>query len=367
MEKEERKGRKIRRIIGRILLSLLALIVLAACGLFVYDKVNDRAIVKQLDELGYVNTVSVGSHDLNVYLTGDPDSPYTLVYIAGLGSMAGLADTEPLTDRLADRYRFAIVDRSGYGLSEDTKEPQTVEQIVSDYRAALKAAGVEGPYVLMPHSIGGVYASYWEATYPEEIKAIVFLDVTQIGDPDYLEDAGFQDSVLFLKVEAALCKIGIDRLVFDPASQTDFYTAEDKKALGGMLWRICPISWARCSEEKYIYSNIRTAFNSLSPNDIPKLMIYTSAETEEDARELFSYYKALTEASGGDASYYDKTDEEIAAYVKERKEFDEMNLQPYIDRLGNVTYLKILGHHYIYSHKPDEVAKAIDEFLTALS
>ena len=37
---------------------------------------------------------------------------------------------------------------------------------VEDYRKALKNSGVEGPYILMPHSIGGVYATYWCSQYP---------------------------------------------------------------------------------------------------------------------------------------------------------------------------------------------------------
>ena len=366
MEKSE-KRKRIRKIIRRFFLSLLIILVLAACGLFIYDRVSDRAILNQLNELGYVNTVSVGSHNLNVYLKGNSDAPYTIVYISGLGSMASIADTEALTDLLADRYYFAIVDRSGYGLSEDTKEPQTVEQIVSDYRTALKAAGVEGPYVLMPHSIGGVYTSYWQATYPEEIKAVIFLDSTQIGNPDYLEEAGFQENSLFMKIEAALCKIGIDRIAFDPKEQTAFYAAEEKKALGETIWRICPLPWARCSEEDHIMYNVRTAFNSLSPNDIPKLMINTRPDTFEGVKENFAYYKSLAEETGGDSSYYDKTDEEIAAYVEELKDFNEINLQPFIDKLGNVTYMNIIGHHYIFAHRPVEVADAVDEFLSSLS
>lgn len=66
MEKREgyygkrRKASKRRKTVGRIFLSLLIFVLLAVCGLFIYDKVSDRAVVKQLNELGYVNPVSVG-------------------------------------------------------------------------------------------------------------------------------------------------------------------------------------------------------------------------------------------------------------------------------------------------------------------
>ena len=367
MEKTERR-KKTKKIIRRILLSLAALLLIAVGSLAAYDGFADRAIMKKLDEMGYVNRVSVGTHDLNVYLTGNEDCPYTVVFISGLGSMASIADTEPLTDRLGDRYRFAIVDRSGYGLSEDTREAQTVEQVVEDYRTALRAAGVEAPYVLMAHSIGGVHTSYWQAAYPDEIKAAIYLDCTKIGNPDALAElVGEGGATLFMKTEAALIKIGIDRIAYSPDFEIGFYADESKKELGTMLWRLCPISWARCSEEDtYFWSGIRAVSESMSPNDIPKLWISADPPVFEGARERFDYYKSLYDSLGADSSEYDKTDEEIEEYVKDLIEFNEINFQPYLNALGNVTLTYIPGHHYIFAHKPDEVAKAVGDFLASI-
>ena len=114
-----------------------------------------------------------------------------------------------VNEKLKDDYEIIYIDRAGYGFSDDTPKTQTVEQIVSDYRNVLKNAGIEGPYILMPHSIGGVYATYWESVYPEEIEGVIFIDGTEVGMNVYDEDDYNIDFTDYL--DLYLCKLGIQR------------------------------------------------------------------------------------------------------------------------------------------------------------
>ncbi|MBO2533307.1 MAG: hypothetical protein CW342_10555 [Thermoactinomycetaceae bacterium] len=57
-----------------------------------------------------------------------------------------------------------------------TNREQTVENIVQEIRHALKEADIQGPYILMPHSISGVYSMYYANTYPDEVKAVMGID-----------------------------------------------------------------------------------------------------------------------------------------------------------------------------------------------
>ena len=63
-------------------------------------------------------------------------------------------------------------------MSSDTKEERTVEEIVEEYRMALKYSTSTKQYILMAHSIGGMYAEYWASLYPDEVEAIIYLDAT---------------------------------------------------------------------------------------------------------------------------------------------------------------------------------------------
>ena len=75
-----------------------------------------------------------------------------------------------MTKSIEEDNQLIFIDRAGYGFSEDTKTDRTVEQIVEDYRTVLKNMGEEGPYILLAHSISGLYVSYWQNKYPDEIE-----------------------------------------------------------------------------------------------------------------------------------------------------------------------------------------------------
>ena len=75
-------------------------------------------------------------------------------------------------------HKVVVVESFGYGWSDITEKERTVENIVEEIRTALKKANIEGPYILMPHSISGIYSMYYANKYPKEVKAIIGNDPT---------------------------------------------------------------------------------------------------------------------------------------------------------------------------------------------
>jgi pimeloyl-ACP methyl ester carboxylesterase len=69
-----------------------------------------------------------------------------------------------------------VVERAGYGWSDDADTPRVIDTVVSETRTALQQAGEEPPYVLLPYSMSGLEALYWANEYPLEVAAIVGLD-----------------------------------------------------------------------------------------------------------------------------------------------------------------------------------------------
>jgi pimeloyl-ACP methyl ester carboxylesterase len=47
---------------------------------------------------------------------------------------------------------------------------------VADLHALLQAAAIPGPYVLADHSLGGMFARLYAATYPDEVVGLVLVD-----------------------------------------------------------------------------------------------------------------------------------------------------------------------------------------------
>ena len=123
----------------------------------------------------YGTLAKVGDTQLNVYTEGT--GPVTIVFLAGSGVGCPGYEYKPVYRRLSDRWRIAVVEKAGYGLSGKATTPRTVEQLVEESRAALRAVGIAPPYVLAPHSYSGFEAIWWANTYPDEVCAVLGLDM----------------------------------------------------------------------------------------------------------------------------------------------------------------------------------------------
>ena len=49
--------------------------------------------------------------------------------------------------------------------------------MLDEVRQGLRLAGESGPYMLFSHSMSGLEAIYWAQQYPEEVAAIIGLDM----------------------------------------------------------------------------------------------------------------------------------------------------------------------------------------------
>lgn len=84
----------------------------------------------------------------------------------------------PFTTRLAARTRTCAYDRAGQGSSDPApNEPRSLDDVTGDLHALLAAAGIDGPYVLVGSSGGGMIVTYYAAHYPDGVMGVVMLDV----------------------------------------------------------------------------------------------------------------------------------------------------------------------------------------------
>jgi pimeloyl-ACP methyl ester carboxylesterase len=90
----------------------------------------------------------------------------------GAGSNAWSA-VQPL---IAPVTRVCAYDRAGYGFSDPGPMPRDGAAIARDLDFGLKAAGIAGPYVVVGHSAGGLYARLFAARRRREIEGLVFVD-----------------------------------------------------------------------------------------------------------------------------------------------------------------------------------------------
>lgn len=118
--------------------------------------------------------VAVNGHKMSVFVKGN--GPQTLVFLSGAGTASPILDFKDVYEGLSDKYRIVVVERAGYGYSEDTSQSRDVAVVLSETRQALAKAHVSGPYIVISHSMASLETLLWQENYPSEVKAVVGLD-----------------------------------------------------------------------------------------------------------------------------------------------------------------------------------------------
>ncbi|MCE4049109.1 MULTISPECIES: alpha/beta hydrolase [Bacillaceae] len=72
--------------------------------------------------------------------------------------------------------------RLGVGDSEKPKENQDGITIIETLREALAVLNIKPPYLLVGHSLGGLYANLYARLYPDEVYGVVFLEASHPND-----------------------------------------------------------------------------------------------------------------------------------------------------------------------------------------
>jgi pimeloyl-ACP methyl ester carboxylesterase len=154
----------------------------------------------------------VDGHKMRIDCTGS-GSP-TLVLDAGLGNDGLIwGGLQPV---LAKTTRVCSYDRAGFGWSDALPPPRDADHIAAELHGLLIAANVNGPIVLMGHSIAGIYIRDYATRYPEKVAGLILVDGStplQNRNPAFAAPGGMGPppwfGMLLMKVASAA---GIPRL-----------------------------------------------------------------------------------------------------------------------------------------------------------
>ena len=224
--------KKALKRIGIALLIILLIDVLALGGLFLLHR-HKLKQEQPLRERTIGTPVTVDGKTMYVYTEGE--GPHTFVFLSGFGTASPIYDFKPLYTKLSTDNRIAVVEKFGYGFSDDSDSPRDLSTMLSQTRAALTGAGVEAPYILVPHSASGLEALYWAQQYPEEIEAITASDIAMPGTYE-LQDM----SLIADRTMALASRLGITRLVnirqVEPCTKSNALTDAEKETVAALSY-----------------------------------------------------------------------------------------------------------------------------------
>lgn len=131
-------------------------------------------LAASITAFGEHRMISLGDRRLSIDCDGEAGSA-TVVLIAGGGRTAkDWAKVQPAVSKFA---RACSYDRAGFGESDKAASKlQSVDEVVDDLHGLLKASAEKRPFILVGHSVAGIYARSFVTKFPREVAGLVFVD-----------------------------------------------------------------------------------------------------------------------------------------------------------------------------------------------
>jgi pimeloyl-ACP methyl ester carboxylesterase len=116
------------------------------------------------------------------------DSPHHRAHIEGAGARtivleSGFGDTLEVWQAIQPRVaancaRTFSYNRAGYADSDPAGAVRDAATIVGELREELRRRNLNPPYVLVGHSLGGLYMQYFARNFPDDVAGLVLIDST---------------------------------------------------------------------------------------------------------------------------------------------------------------------------------------------
>lgn len=314
--------KKAKKVV-KIILIIIAVLIVLILAIHINHRINQKKEAELLSPLGQL--VEVDGHNMSIYIEGEGDT--TLVFMSGGGTCSPILDFKSLYSLLNDDYKIAVVEKFGYGFSDIVDKDRDIDSILEDTRAALTASGVNAPYVLCPHSMSGLEALYWAQKYPDEVSAIIGLDMAV---PQYYDSMNI--NIPLMKLASWVANIGVTRLIPN--------ISESEAIKHGTL----------SDEEKEIYKAVfysRTATNTMI-NECVAVKANAQKVNDMGAPQL-PMLLFISDGSGGTG-------------------FDEETWRKipieYISQIDGGKYIELDCPHYIHDYEYETISENIIEFLS---
>ncbi len=143
---------------------------------------SSTVLAKTEETNSFKGKVDVGGYELYIKSVNEKqnnegqgiDGNFTIIFESGYGDTSEVWST--VQAEMSKTHHTVSYDRAGLGQSDKSPNKRTTLNQVHELHALLQKANIDGPYVLVAHSLGGFNARLFASEYPDEVAGIVFVD-----------------------------------------------------------------------------------------------------------------------------------------------------------------------------------------------
>ena len=337
---------KVLKGVGITIVTITMLTLILAFGTYACNAVSLKKEAALIEHKGQY--VEVDGHNMNLFIEGSGDK--TIVIMSGAGVPSPVLEYKPLADRLSGKYRVVIIEKFGYGYSDEIDGDRTVSVFTEQDREALKKAGIEAPYILCPHSASGFEAMWWANKYPDEVEAIIGLDMSVPEQYDYIvtdwdsltpedpeQTAADNDFYDFWMYKVGLMRYMNAREIFPAVASDELTEAEQKEYKALMYTKYAMWPGSTMSHEQWFTQRYINEMRELHDSPVPDVSILMFVSEDEQMAQL----------TGSVENW-------------------QLIHENYISSVTNGRLIKLECGHYVHIEEPDRVSEGIAAFVDAL-
>lgn len=283
-KKSRKKGKLWLKIVGGI----IGVLVLFIGITFIVNVISTGIDKKKIESYGqYVN---VDGKKMNAMIQGSGEQ--TIVLLPGQGTPSPVLDFKPLIDELSPSYKVVTIEPFGYGLSDGTDKERTTENIISEIHEAVQQLGLKR-YILMGHSITGLYAVSYVKEYPDEVQAFVGIDSSVPNQPGM--DVKLPLGAMKFAKDSGVMRL-LTKLSGDSFKSLDYdeHTKEQMKYISAVHGSNPTLM----NELSHLGSNFKNGSKLTYPQDLP-VLLFAQSNNEHNKQWIPLHEEQVKQPSQG--------------------------------------------------------------------
>ena len=286
-----------KRWIARAGLALLGLLALALTWGATYEALARRRFASQPSLTGA--RVDIGGRSLHIDCRGT-GSP-TIVFESGLGPRGAL-DWTLVHDELAQTSRACSYSRAGILASDPGVGVRDANAVVGDLHALLTRAGERPPFVLVAHSLGGLFALTYTRKFGSDVAGLVLVDTLHPDSIRQMEAAGLHVPLGLheLQIASALSWTGLVRFLLGAPEEDANY---EIASLAGMRAELEALDQSLMQAGELRELGSRPVY-VLSAGQVEEELLVEAHFTAEQGNEFLAIKQRLNEAQASWSSHH---------------------------------------------------------------